>query len=152
RSSRDRRFIGGGGRRLPVAPAGRRCQTAASLQTGCLDHLDAARRRHACTGTVDLDPLALLWLVGTLHADLNVFRGLTIPWAAVRSVRSFGLQDRKPFAIIPLLWRATANHQSTTYTHEAGETSIDFSTVVGSLCISSVLQTPSIGLVSDFAA
>jgi hypothetical protein len=60
---------------------------------------------------VDLDPLALLWLVGALHADLNVFRGLTIPCGPARSVRSFGLRGWKPFAIIPLPWRATAlNH------------------------------------------
>jgi hypothetical protein len=58
---------------------------------------------------VDLDPLALLWLVGTLHAELNVFRGLTIPCAPAGFVRSFGLRARKPFAIIPLPWRATAS-------------------------------------------
>src|SRR5438309_905899 len=81
-----------GGRRLPVAPAGRRRQAATALQTAGLDDLDAARRRHPGAEAVDLDPLALLRLVGAFHADLNVFRRLTIPCAALRFVRSFGLR------------------------------------------------------------
>jgi hypothetical protein len=61
---------------------------------------------------MDLDPLALLWLMGTLHSHLNVFRRLTIPCGAPPVVRSFGLRAGRPFAIIPLPWRATAsNHQ-----------------------------------------
>src|SRR5260370_22408429 len=90
------------------------------------------------------------WWVRFMQTS-NVFRRLTIPCGRERSyvVSDCARGNRL------LLFRCPGElrqQSSTTYTHEAGETSIDFSTVVGSLCISSVPLTPSMVLVSDFAA
>src|SRR5256885_2625436 len=69
RSSRDRRSTRPGDAGLPVAPAGGGRQAATALETAGLDHLDAARGRHPGAEAMDLDSLALLRLMGTLHSD-----------------------------------------------------------------------------------
>src|SRR3984893_3641092 len=122
---------------LPVAPAGGWRQATAAFETAGLDHLDAAGGRHPGAEAMDLDPLALLRLMGTLHSNLNVFRRLTIP---CRLRRSYVISDCAGRGRL-LLFRCPGELRqltSTAYAHEAGETSIELSTVVGSLCISSV--------------
>ena len=124
-------------------------QLTTALSTAGFDDLDAARTRHAGAESVDFNPLALLWLVGTLHGN-DWFRALTIAWRCRgatlvpsicgRPVRrcAYGISDCAANRHL-LLFRCPGELRqviSTTYAHEAGETSIDFSTFVGSLCIS----------------
>src|SRR5207249_11559848 len=110
--------------RLRRAPACRRRQLTTALSTAGFDDLDAARTRHAGAESVDFNPLALLWLVGTLHGN-DWFRALTIAWRCrgatlVPSICrqpahrcAYGISDcaaNRHLAIIPLPWRATASN------------------------------------------